>query len=34
MLGEDLDSLMNQRVAEYNAILRMIASEKRVPCLP
>jgi acyl-CoA thioesterase I len=34
MLGEDLASEMNRRVADYNAVLRAIATEKRVPCLP
>lgn len=33
MLGEDLDSAMNARVAEYNAVLREIAAEKRVAVL-
>lgn len=33
MLGEDLASAMNQRVAEYNAILRAVAAEKGVTCL-
>ena len=34
MLGEDLASDMNRRVADYNAVLRAIATEKSVPCLP
>jgi lysophospholipase L1-like esterase len=34
MLGEDLASDMNRRVAGYNAVLRAIAAAKRVPCLP
>jgi acyl-CoA thioesterase I len=33
MLGEDLASEMNRRVAEYNALLRAIATEKQVTCL-
>jgi len=34
MLGEDLASDMNRRVAEYNAVLQAVAAEKRVTCLP
>ena len=34
MLGEDLASDMNRRVADYNAVLRAIATEKSVTCLP
>ena len=34
MLGEDLASDTNRRVVDYNAVLRAIATEKRVPCLP
>lgn len=34
MLGENLASVTNQRVAEYNAALRAVAAEKRVTCLP
>ena len=34
MLGEDLASDMNRRVADYNAVLRAVAAEKRVTCLP
>ena len=34
MLGEDLASDMNRRVADYNAVLRAIAIDKGVPCLP
>ena len=34
MLGEDLDSDMNQRVDDYNALLHAVAAEKRVTCLP
>ena len=34
MLGEDLASDMNRRVTDYNAVLRAIATDKGVPCLP
>jgi lysophospholipase L1-like esterase len=34
MLGEDLASGMNRRVADYNGVLHAIAAEKRVTCLP
>jgi lysophospholipase L1-like esterase len=34
MLGEDLESAINQRVGQYNAALREIASAKSVAYLP
>ena len=34
MLGEDLHSDMNQRVDEYNAVLRGLCAERGVSCLP
>lgn len=34
MLGENLDSAMNRRIAVYNDALRAIAAAKRVTCLP
>jgi acyl-CoA thioesterase I len=34
MLGEDLASDMNQRLADYNAVLHAVALEKGVACLP
>ncbi|GAA1416144.1 hypothetical protein GCM10009662_65790 [Catellatospora coxensis] len=33
-LGEDLSSTTNQRVREYNAVLRQVAEGRGVPCLP
>lgn len=33
-LGEDLASAMNQRVREYNTVLREVAEGRGVPCLP
>lgn len=33
-IGEDLSSEFNQRVAEYNKQLRLIADRRGVPCLP
>ena len=34
MLGEDLGSLMNHRVDDYNNVLRTLAAEHGAPCLP
>jgi lysophospholipase L1-like esterase len=34
MLGEDLDSEMNQKITDYNAALQVIAEEKGIQCLP
>jgi lysophospholipase L1-like esterase len=34
ILGEDLTSVLNQRVEEYNTALREVCSERQVPCLP
>jgi lysophospholipase L1-like esterase len=34
MLGEDVSSVMNQRVDEYNAALREECDARGVPCLP
>jgi len=34
VLGEDLESLSNQRIREYNAILRRIAEQEQIKYLP
>jgi len=34
VLGEDLESLPNQRIREYNAILRRIAEQEQIKYLP